>query len=282
MPLTLVNREALPQPSLWDQFLRFFSRSQPVSVPSSSGFIVQLTQKPAAFMAALAIELALIWAIIIWFGHDGALPNIGEEAIPSVVFIPDTQEENPAADTPDQPSNEVAISDSMAESPLPDPTPPQQWHMEPLPIKRTAGLSSASREASSAPAAGSGIGTGGVYDPYAGAAMLPLARDPASAADIPGLTVDWASGDPGINRSAFLSWLAKLRQRLPMARGSAKIVVILQDNGHIADVRITSQNMLPQVESFIARHAKAELDVARGLFRMQSENRMHLPEFSLG
>lgn len=124
--------------------------------------------------------------------------------------------------------------------------------------------------------AGVGAGTGkGVYDPFAGAApnrdpekdlaLQKKKQRPTLVSQISGffgLGSDEAAGD----EQSFESWVARLKQRLPRARGSVELSVKLGSDGTIKSAKIVGGSASPQVKFFVRNAAVGERfdDLSRG------------------
>ncbi len=280
MPFVLISQYPLERPGAVQQLsAAFIALSEQVmrQMPWLGHFA-----RPTIMIIALIVELLILWAVIAFLGFSPP-PHAAPESSPTVFALtPENPKEQSGSAAPkvniSREDNDVT---SPKLQPIAETAPPVEWSVERITISGGVSENRVSNADKSAQGGAADKGqSGGAYDPYAGAAMLPLDRN-LSADAVAGVRIDWPAGEGAnawnaANRRALIEWLRTLKRRLPQSQGSILLKLKTNEDGAVMAADIMGGDALPQIKQFIANHAKANLRLSIG-----TPSEMLMPELEM-
>lgn len=202
-------------------------------------------------MVAIAISalshLAILYALIHGAFYQEDFTDKPEEETINIIEL-----EKVSQDKKEQEQESASAGQEQAETPPPEEIqPPQTPTHTPITAPEWSMHSITIPAASQGDGQGghmgvTGNGTGGVYDPFAGAS--------AKIEKINAHDIDMTGLPPQINRDEWLKWVQFLRNRLPRAQGALQISITTNSNGIVTQVDITQSATSTQVILFV-RHS---------------------------
>ena len=255
-------------------------------LPAQWPFREKIAKLPSASLALLLN--ALFFYFLITNAFDRSVdegPKMAQSKPTEMTMIALSDLEEPAESSELDPEiQEPTVTSSAQENPI-DTTSeaqlPPEWSVGRIRVSRTGAGDGPAQVASAA-----GIGGGGVYDPFAGAAPKRLTDQQFAGASGPSNApslIDRVSGffgfgsqSEGIDGRAFDAWVQSLRSRLPQARGSVELAVTLDSRGAVTAAEIKGGSASPQVKFFV-RNAIIGHRLSGG-----ANSKMDLPAIILG